>query len=207
MAKRKQAIKQPASADGQAGKKPASRKTATTKKNSQKKKAPEKVRTSAVQRKTKASNSVSRKKTVKRTIAQAPKTPVTVGYSGKPLIKKLGIKPGTTLTLLGEPQDFLKMLGGLPDNLKIKKTALGDRDLTIWFPRNAAELKRRIKSIAGDIHDGGLWIAWPKKSAAVKTDLTQDMVRELGLKQGIVDYKICAIDETYSGLKFANRKK
>ena len=129
------------------------------------------------------------------------------GDSGTPLVKKLGIKPDSVLTLLGEPADFLKTLGSLPPDVKIRKTAIGDRDLTVWFPRDLAELKRRIKPIAGAVKNGGLWIAWPKKSAGVETDLTQEFVRKLGLDQGIVDHKICAIDETYSGLRFASRKK
>lgn len=180
-----------------AGKKKATKKTATASSGSSK---------TTVKRRS-ASKGSTTKKTATRSATKRSAALAPAGYSGMPLIKKLGIKPGTTLTLLGEPPDFLKTLGGLPDKLKIRKTALGDRDLTIWFPRNAAELKKRIESIANDVNDGGLWIAWPKKSSGVKTDLTQDMVRELGLKQGVVDYKICAIDETYSGLKFAKRSK
>ena len=133
--------------------------------------------------------------------------PQPVGYSGTPLLKKLGIKPDTVLTLLGEPSDFLQTLGPLPPNVKIRKTAIGDRDLTVWFPRNLAELKRRIKAIADKVDDGGLWIAWPKKSSGVDTDLTQEAVRQQGLEQGIVDHKLGAIDQTFSDLRFANRKK
>ena len=144
-------------------------------------------------------------KPAKSTAAIGP--PVTpAGYSGLPLVKKLGIKPGSTLTLLGEPPDFLKTLGKLPDKLKIRKTAQGERDLTVWFPRNASELKRRIESLAAGVADGGLWIAWPKQAGGIETDLTQDLIRSLGLQQGIVDYKICAIDDTFSGLKFGKRK-
>lgn len=131
----------------------------------------------------------------------------TAGYSGTPLVKKLGIKPDSVLTLLGEPAGFIATLGKLPDNVKIRKTAHGNRDLTVWFPRNAAELKRRIQSMAEAVDDGGLWIAWPKKSSGVKTDLSDSVVRSTGLEHGIVDYKVCAIDETYSGLKFGTRKK
>ena len=138
---------------------------------------------------------------------KAAATASSVGHSGTPLVKKLGIKPDSVLTLLGEPADFLKTLGSLPPDVKIRKTAIGDRDLTVWFPRDLAELKRRIKPIAGAVKNGGLWIAWPKKSVGVETDLTQEFVRKLGLDQGIVDHKICAIDETYSGLRFAARKK
>ena len=129
------------------------------------------------------------------------------GYSGTPLVKKLGVKPDSILTLLGEPADFLQTLGPLPPNVKIRKTAIGDRDLTVWFPRNLSELKRRIKPIASKINDGGLWIAWLKQSSGIETDLTQEAIRRLALDQGIVDHKTCAIDESYSGLRFARRKK
>ena len=142
------------------------------------------------------------KKKTQRTVAPQP-----AGYSGTPLVKKLGIKPDSILTLLGEPADFLQTLGPLPPNVRIRKTAIGDRDLTVWFPRNLSELKRRIKSIADKVKEGGLWISWPKKSSGIETDLTQEAIRRLALDQGIVDHKICAIDESYSGLRFARRKK
>ena len=144
--------------------------------------------------------------TSKKSAGQKTATTATAGYSGTPLVKKLGIKADTTLTLLGEPAGFISTLGNLPDNVKIRKTAKGHRDLTVWFPRNVAELKRRIKALADGVEDGGLWIAWPKKSAGVETDLSDSVVRSTGLAHGIVDYKVCVIDETYSGLKFATRK-
>ncbi len=157
--------------------------------------------------KTTARKSTSRKTAADRTKSRQTTAVPSVSDRGTPLVKKLGIKSDSALTLLGEPADFLKTLGPLPPNVKIRKTAIGDRDLTLWFPRNLAELKRRIKPIAGAVKDGGLWIAWPKKSAGVETDLTQEAIRKLGLDQGVVDHKICAIDETYSGLRFASRKK
>ena len=129
------------------------------------------------------------------------------GYSGTPLVKKLGIKPDSILTLLNAPSDFMQTLGELPEKVVIKTSARGKRDLTIWFPKNAPDLKRRIEKLADAVGEGGLWIAWPKKASGVKTDLSDGLVRSSGLANGIVDYKVCAIDETYSGLKFATRKK
>ena len=134
-------------------------------------------------------------------------TSSTAGYSNTPLVKKLGIKPNSILTLLNAPADFMDTLGELPDNVTIKTTARGKRDLTIWFPRNASELSRKIEKLADAVLAGGIWIAWPKKASGVKTDLSDGLVRNTGLANGIVDYKVCAIDETYSGLKFATRKK
>ncbi len=142
----------------------------------------------------------------KKSAAKKTSANTAAGYSGTPLVKKLGIKADSTLTLLGEPSGFIATLGTLPDNVKIRKTAQGNRDLTVWFPRDVAELKRRIQSLADGVNDGGLWIAWPKKTSGVDTDLSDSVVRSTGLAHGIVDYKVCAIDETYSGLKFAMRK-
>jgi hypothetical protein len=128
-----------------------------------------------------------------------------------PLITKLGIKPDSTITLLGEPVDFLKTLGKLPQKLKIRKTAQGDRDLTVWFPRDATELNRRIETIAGAVANGGLWIVWPKpveneSQAETGSELSQDLIRMSGRANGIVGSKICSIDATYAGVKFAKAK-
>ena len=119
------------------------------------------------------------------------------GYSGTPLPRKLGIKEESTVLLVNAPADFERTLGALPD---------GSRDLTIWFVRSRREVERRVVTMAAQVGDGGLWIAWPKQSSGVKTDVTQNDVRRLGLAHGLVDYKICAIDDTWSALKFATRK-
>lgn len=132
--------------------------------------------------------------------------PTTAGYSGTPLVKKLGIAPNSVLCLLNAPAGFEKTLGPLPDNVTVRTQARGRRELTIWFPANATELKRRIGSLATNLGDGALWIAWPKKSSGVETDLSDQHVRQSGLQQGIVDYKVCAIDQTWSGLKFVHRR-
>ena len=103
--------------------------------------------------------------------------------------------------------DFLSTLGTLPDGVTIKSAARGRRDLTIWFPKSARDLENRIDRLADQVEDGGLWIAWAKQSSGVKTEITQAMVRKIGLAAGLVDFKICAINATWSGLKFARRKK
>jgi hypothetical protein len=131
------------------------------------------------------------------------------GYSGTPLPKKLGVKPNSNVSLLGAPKDFEKTLGELPESVKLKKRADRACDLIIWFVRMRAELFDRIKEMAELIGDGGasgLWIAWPKRASDVASDMTETVVRETGLASGLVDYKVCAIDATWSGLKFARRK-
>jgi hypothetical protein len=131
------------------------------------------------------------------------------GYSGTPLPKKLGVKPNSTVALLGAPKDFEQTLGELPEGVKLKKRADRACDLIIWFVRMRAELYNRIKEMSeltGDAGASGLWIAWPKRASDVASDMTENVVRETGLASGLVDYKICAIDATWSGLKFARRK-
>lgn len=148
---------------------------------------------------------------LKAAIAKPPACPVVpasnlAGYSGTPLPKKFGVNPNSTVALVGAPKDFEETLGELPEGVKLKKRADGACDLIIWFVRMRGELYDRIKEMAELIGDGGLWIAWPKQASGVASDMTQNVVRETGLASGLVDYKVCAIDATWSGLKFARRK-
>src|SRR5262245_42341859 len=148
---------------------------------------------------------------LKAAIAKPPASPVVpesnlAGYSGTPLPKKLGVKPNSTVALIGAPKDFEKTLGELPEGVKLKKRADGACDLIIWFVRMSAELYERINEMGELTVAGGLWIAWPKQASGVAIDMTQNVVRETGLASGLVDYKVCAIDATWSGLKFARRK-
>jgi hypothetical protein len=148
---------------------------------------------------------------LKRAIARPPAAPVThdsalAGYSGTPLPKKLGIKQDAVVALLGAPEDFEKILGNLPDGVKLRRGARGRCDLAIWFPRNRRELEAKVKQMGAYTGDDGIWIAWPKQASGMNTDLTQTRVRKAGLAVGLVDFKICAIDETFSGLKFTRRK-
>jgi hypothetical protein len=131
------------------------------------------------------------------------------GYSGTPLVRKLGIKPDSTLALVRAPAGFRKLLRGMPDGVRIAAAATpgtaASADLTIWFVLRGGDLEAHIGLVAGSMGQG-LWVAWPKKASGVTTDLTENRVRDAGLAHGLVDYKVCAIDETWSGLKFARRR-
>lgn len=151
---------------------------------------------------------------LKQAIANPPANPIApesnlAGYSGTPLSKKLGIKPNSTVALVGAPKDFELTLGELPEGVKLKRQAGKQCHLIIWFVRMRAELYGRIKEMGemtGEASGDGLWIVWPKQASGVASDLTQNVVRETGLASGLVDYKVCAIDSIWSGLKFARRK-
>ena len=130
------------------------------------------------------------------------------GYSGTPLAKKLGIRPGHRVALLAAPEGFEEILEGLPDDVRLSRGAAGRFDVIVFFTRRAADLGRRFAGLAAKLDPaGGLWIAWPKKSSGVATDLVEGVVRRTGLEAGLVDNKICAVDETWSGLRFVNRLK
>ena len=138
------------------------------------------------------------------------------GYSGTPLPKKLGIKPGMTVALIGAPPGFSRVLGELPDGAKLRTGARGKPALVIWFVGSAPELGWEIRRISAFAGGAPLWIAWRRKSvrkgamgaAAAKTASgpTESAVREAGLAAGLVDYKVCAIGAEWSGLLFARRR-
>ncbi len=128
------------------------------------------------------------------------------GYSGTPLPKKLGIKENSLVVLVDAPPNFERVLGRLPTGATVWRNSSGKRDLTIWFVRSRKELEKGVRRMAATVAQGGLWIAWPKQTSGVVTDLTQAYVRAAGLGAGLVDYKICAIDATWSGLKFSRRR-
>jgi CheY-like chemotaxis protein len=146
-----------------------------------------------------------------RVIAHPPKKPVTpasvlAGYSGTPLVKKLGIKPGSVVLLINAPSNFDKKLKNLPKGVVIRRRFGSINDLIIWFVKSQKVLNRNIKKMITRVGRGGLWIVWPKKSSGMRSDLSQRVVREIGLVSGLVDYKVCAVDSTWSGLKFTLRK-
>jgi hypothetical protein len=125
------------------------------------------------------------------------------GYSGTPLPKKLGIKPGYRLLLVGAPPGFA--LEGLPDDVV---EARDEADVIVAFHTERAELAEQLPALRRRMDKAaGLWIAWPKRAAKVETDLTEDVVRELALANTLVDNKVCAIDETWSGLRLVIRLK
>lgn len=138
---------------------------------------------------------------------QDPVVPGTMdGYSGTPLPKKLGVKAGSTLALLGAPDDFEDTLGSLPEGVRIRRSARGRAELVLLFAETQAELRKRFPAAERTMADGGgLWIVWPKKSSGRSKDLGEAEVRRFGLDAGLVDYKICAVDKVWSGLKFARR--
>jgi CheY-like chemotaxis protein len=147
---------------------------------------------------------------IARAIASPPSEPVVVkrpDYSGTPLPKKLSIKPGAVLALLSAPSDFELTLGELPDGVRVKTQARGNADVIVLFSKAASDLRKRFASAQRALADGGgLWVAWPKKTSGVATDLDQGIVMKIGLASGLVDNKICAIDGTWSGLRFMRRR-
>jgi hypothetical protein len=147
---------------------------------------------------------------LKRAIVRGVKKPVVPRsifetYSGTPLLKKLGVKQNSTLTLVDAPDGFGVSLGALPEGAMIRDKSGRGADLTMWFVRSSEELSLRIRKIAADLDRGLIWIAWPKKTSAIVSDLSQVAVRGVGLANGLVDFKVCAIDETWSGLLFKRR--
>ena len=128
------------------------------------------------------------------------------GYSGTPLARKLGIGPGHRVGLIGAPDGFEATLEGLPEDVVLARQARGRFDVVVFFTRREAELGRRFGPLAAKLRPaGGLWVAWPKKSSGVATDLAFDRVQRIGLAAGLVDNKVCAVDETWSGLRFVYR--
>ena len=130
------------------------------------------------------------------------------GYSGTPLVKKLGIKPGARVAIVNAPDDFHATLGDLPQDVTLAKPTTTSLDLILYFVLSERILVRDFAKLAQRLTSKGMiWIAWPKKSSGVTTDLNFDRVQRIGLDAGLVDVKICAIDDTWSGLKFVYRLK
>jgi hypothetical protein len=125
------------------------------------------------------------------------------GYSGTPLVQKLGIKPGHVVVLVGAPVGF-----SLGDDVAVRTRLPRQADVVLAFFLARRELERRIDQLGQVVFpDGGLWIAWPKKASKVATDITEDTLREVALPLGLVDNKVCAIDETWSGLRLVWRRE
>lgn len=130
------------------------------------------------------------------------------GYSGTPLVKKLGIKAGQRACILGAPPGYLRSLGKLPDGVRLlsrpgKPQSL---DFVQYFVAQSGELARKFPQLKAALSfDGSLWVSWPKKTSAAKSDLSENLIRQIGLDNGLVDVKVIAVDETWSGLKFVYR--
>ncbi|HUQ62377.1 MAG TPA: DUF3052 domain-containing protein [Acidimicrobiales bacterium] len=129
------------------------------------------------------------------------------GYSGTPLSKKLGIKNGSTVVLVGAPDGFELELAPLPEEVTVRRRLSGQNlDVIVLFVSARAELERRFPGAAKSLQPaGGLWVAWPKRASGVPIDLTENVVREVGLATGLVDNKVCAISDVWSGLRFVIR--
>ncbi|MBI2683321.1 MAG: DUF3052 family protein [Acidobacteriales bacterium] len=136
----------------------------------------------------------------------------TAGYSGTPLVKKLGIKEDHSVALLNAPDSFRKTLGEIPPGVRFAAVAGSDHDLIHFFTKSRKELEKELPKLRKKIKQGGMiWISWPKKAGKVPTDITEDTVRDTALALDLVDVKVCAVDEVWSGLKLvipvAKRKK
>ena len=132
----------------------------------------------------------------------------TPGYSGTPLVKKLGIKPRSRVWAKGAPKHYKKLLGPLPAGVTISRRAGKQLDLIHYFASSRSRLRLDLKVLRARIkRDGAIWVSWPKNASGVATDLTEDGIRELALPLGLVDIKVCAVDETWSGLKLVIRKQ
>jgi hypothetical protein len=126
-----------------------------------------------------------------------------VGYSGTPLAKKLGIKNGLIIKIVNQPEGYFDLFGDLPSDLQIIEDNEKPKDFIHYFSKDVSQLEQDIESLKNQLEQNGMiWISWPKKSSKVKTDLNGNIVREIGLQNGLVDIKVCAVNEIWSGLKF-----
>ena len=130
------------------------------------------------------------------------------GYSGTPLLKKLGLKPGTTLYFGGAPPEYFDWISPLPDRIQVSTRLSGELDfIHLFITKRSVFREQFIRAKSNLKKDGMLWVSWPKKASKVPTDLDENIIREFGLKSGLVDVKVCAVSEVWSGLKFVFRVK
>jgi len=128
------------------------------------------------------------------------------GYSGTPLPKKLGIKEDARVALVAAPPEAASLLAPLPSGVVLRSQLRGEADVIVFFARRRRELEQRFDALVAKLErDGALWVAWPKRASGVETDMTENVVREVALPTGLVDNKVCAIDETWSGLRLVVR--
>ena len=133
---------------------------------------------------------------------------IAAGYSGTPLAKKLGIKPGSQVLLVGAPDDYESLLAPLPPGVVFRAQAGEGIDLVQVFVTRRAELEQHLAALRRKLRvDASVWVSWPKKSAKVPTDITEDTIRAVALPLGFVDIKVCAVSEVWSGLKLVVRKE
>jgi hypothetical protein len=130
------------------------------------------------------------------------------GYSGTPLAKKLGIKAGHKVFLAGAPEHYPKLVAPLPEGVRFVARVGGDTDIVHLFATRKAMLAKSLRAALARLKpDGAIWVSWPKKSSKQPTDITEDTIREIALPLGLVDIKVCAVDDAWSGLKLVIRKE
>ena len=130
------------------------------------------------------------------------------GYSGTPLAAKLGIKEGSRLFLSAAPKNYLELVAPVPKGARVVKRIDNETDIVHIFSTEKARLTRLLRASLEKIRpDATIWVSWPKKSSKVPTDITEDTIREVALPMGLVDIKVCAVDEVWSGLKLVLRKE
>jgi hypothetical protein len=130
------------------------------------------------------------------------------GYSRRSLVDKLGIREGARIAILNPPRGYARTLGRLPKRVVWKPRATGPLDFIQFFSHDKRQLERQFRALARALVPAGmLWVSWPKRSSGVATDLTEDVIRAIGLAHRLVDVKVAAVDETWSGLKFVRRIK
>lgn len=135
-------------------------------------------------------------------------TSASPGYSGTPLAKKLGYKASNRVVLIGAPDDYLAMVEPLPEEVIFERTATSGTDLAHVFVTERAALAKELSALRQKLKpEAAVWVSWPKKSAKVATNITEDVIRQLALPLGFVDIKVCAVSEVWSGLKLAVRKE
>ena len=132
----------------------------------------------------------------------------TAGYSGTPLAKKLGYKASFRVAVIGAPKDYADWLAPLPDGVTFERSPTNKADLIHLFVTEQADLARRLRALVDQLKDkAAIWVSWPKKASKVPTDITDNVIREVALPLGLVDIKVCAVSEVWSGLKLVVRKK
>jgi hypothetical protein len=130
------------------------------------------------------------------------------GYSGTPLAKKLGIRDGASVLLVGEPEGYLRLLDPLPHGVRFVSRLSDSTDLVHLFTASRSDLEKALSRYRKQVKPTAIvWVSWPKKAAKLPTDVTEDVVREIALPLGFVDIKVCAVDEVWSGLKLVVRKE
>ncbi len=130
------------------------------------------------------------------------------GYSGTPLAKKLGIVAGSTIFLADAPKNYMELVAPLPEGVRVVPKIDGETDIVHIFSAERARLAAALRATLERLKpDGTIWVSWPKKSSKVPTDITEDTIRDVALPMGLVDIKVCAVDEVWSGLKLVLRKE